>query len=113
MYVRVIGDAAHELSFFTRPGFRPPTRNCHDGRVCTRQCIRSKQVSCVEVMTAYLDHIEKINPHVNPIVALEDRHSLLAQVRYATNCLRVVNRLDRCTVFLTPPKTWFQSKAFV
>jgi amidase len=43
--------------------------------------IHSKQVSCVEVMTAYLDHIEDINPHVNAIVALEDGDSLLAQAR--------------------------------
>ena len=43
--------------------------------------IRSKQVSCVEVMTAYLDHIEDMNPHVNAIVALEDGDSLLAQAR--------------------------------
>jgi amidase len=41
--------------------------------------IRSRQVSCVEVMTAYLDHIERINPRVNAIVALEDRAALLAQ----------------------------------
>ncbi|MFY9839475.1 MAG: amidase family protein, partial [Xanthobacteraceae bacterium] len=43
--------------------------------------IHSKQVSCVEVMTAYLDHIENINPHVNAIVALQDGDSLLAQAR--------------------------------
>lgn len=43
--------------------------------------IRSQQVSCVEVMTAYLDHIETINPHVNAIVALQDRAGLLAQAR--------------------------------
>jgi amidase len=41
--------------------------------------IRSRQVSCVEVMTAYLDHIEKLNPKVNAIVALQDRTALLAQ----------------------------------
>jgi amidase len=41
--------------------------------------IRSRQVSCVEVMTAYLDHIEKLNPRVNAIVALEDRAALLVQ----------------------------------
>jgi len=41
--------------------------------------IRSRQVSCVEVMSAYLDHIEKLNPQVNAIVALQDRGSLLAQ----------------------------------
>jgi len=43
--------------------------------------IHSNQVSCVEVMTAYLDHIEDINPHVNAIVALQDGASLLAQAR--------------------------------
>jgi amidase len=41
--------------------------------------IRSRQVSCVEVMTAYLDHIEKLNPRVNAIVALQDRAALLVQ----------------------------------
>src|SRR5262245_56896061 len=43
--------------------------------------IRSRQVSCVEVMTAYLDHIAKLNPKVNAIVALQDRAELLAQSR--------------------------------
>jgi amidase len=32
-------------------------------------------------MTAYFDHIEKINPKVNAIVALQDRAGLLAQAR--------------------------------
>jgi amidase len=41
--------------------------------------IRARDVSCVEVMTAYLDHIDKLNPHVNAIVALQERASLLAQ----------------------------------
>ena len=41
--------------------------------------IRSRQVSCAEVMTAYLDHIEKLNPEVNAIVALQDRAGLLTQ----------------------------------
>ena len=43
--------------------------------------IHSRQVSCVEVMTAYLDHIEQINPHVNAIVALQDGDDLLAEAR--------------------------------
>ena len=41
--------------------------------------IRARQVSCVEVMTAYLNHIDKINPRVNALVALQGRASLLAQ----------------------------------
>lgn len=43
--------------------------------------IHTRQASCVEVMTAYLDHIEKLNPKVNAIVALQDRGELLAQAR--------------------------------
>jgi amidase len=43
--------------------------------------IRSRQVSCLEVMTAYLDHIDRFNPKVNAIVALKDRSSLLAEAR--------------------------------
>src|SRR5271165_2684750 len=41
--------------------------------------IRARRISCVEVMRAYLDHIERLNPRVNAIVALQDRDSLLAQ----------------------------------
>jgi amidase len=41
--------------------------------------IRAREVSCVEVMTAYLDHIERINPHVNAIVAMRGRAALLAE----------------------------------
>jgi len=43
--------------------------------------IRSRRVSCVEVMTAYLDHIDEFNPKVNAIVALQDREALLVQAR--------------------------------
>src|SRR5262245_49583576 len=43
--------------------------------------IRAREVSCVEVMTAYLDHIERVNPHVNAIVALRDRAALLAEAK--------------------------------
>lgn len=41
--------------------------------------IRSRRVSCVEVMTAHLDHIERVNPAVNAIVALQDRGALIKQ----------------------------------
>jgi amidase len=40
--------------------------------------IGSRLVSCVEVMTAYLDQIERLNPRVNAIVALRPRQELLA-----------------------------------
>src|SRR5579864_4607818 len=42
---------------------------------------RARRLSCVEVMSAYLDHIDALNPKVNAIVALQDRGDLLAQAR--------------------------------
>ena len=45
------------------------------------EAIHAREVSCVEVMTAYLDHIERLNPQFNAIVSLEPRESLLAQAR--------------------------------
>lgn len=41
--------------------------------------IRTRQVSCREVMAAYLAHIGRINPRVNAIVALQDADTLLRQ----------------------------------
>jgi len=38
--------------------------------------IHSRQVSCVEVMQAYLAQIERMNPLVNAIVALQERDAL-------------------------------------
>jgi amidase len=43
--------------------------------------IKSRKVSCVEVMTAYLDHIGRVNPKVNAIVSLQPRDMLLAQAK--------------------------------
>jgi len=43
--------------------------------------IRSRKLSSVEVMTAYLDHIAIYNPKVNAIVALQNRDALLGQAR--------------------------------
>ena len=47
--------------------------------VALARAIRTKQVSCVEVMAAYLDQIERLNPRANAIVALQDRGELLKQ----------------------------------
>ena len=41
--------------------------------------IASREVSCREVMTAFLDRIDAINPAVNAIVAIQPRENLLAQ----------------------------------
>ncbi len=45
------------------------------------KAIHSRQISCVEVMSAYLNHIERTNPQVNAIVALRERADLLVQAR--------------------------------
>jgi amidase len=45
------------------------------------QAIKSKQVSCVEVMTAYLDHIDVFNPRVNAIVSMQPRETSLVEAR--------------------------------
>src|ERR1700682_4436172 len=49
--------------------------------VALAAAIRARKVSCVEVMEAYLDHIDALNPKVNAIVALQDRGGLLCQAR--------------------------------
>ena len=43
--------------------------------------IKARRFSCVEVMTAYLDHIERFNPRVTAIVSLQDRDDLLGQAK--------------------------------
>lgn len=41
--------------------------------------IHDKKVSCSEVMEEYLNHIEKVNPAVNALVAVQDRGWLMTQ----------------------------------
>ena len=41
--------------------------------------IKFRQTSCVEVMRAYLDQIDRMNPRVNAIVSLRPRAALLAR----------------------------------
>ena len=43
--------------------------------------IKDREVSCVEVMSAFLDRIERLNPAVNAIVSLVDGDDLLAAAR--------------------------------
>ena len=49
--------------------------------VALSDAIRSKKISCVEVMNAYLDHIDRLNPTVNAIVSLQDRGDLTDQAK--------------------------------
>lgn len=41
--------------------------------IALSQAIQTREVSCVEVLNAYLAHIDRINPAVNAIVAIQDR----------------------------------------
>jgi amidase len=43
--------------------------------------IADRRLSCAEVATAYLDHIEQANPAYNAIVSLRDRDEILAEAR--------------------------------
>ncbi|WP_213306953.1 amidase [Paraburkholderia sacchari] len=43
------------------------------------QWIRLRKVSCREVMSAFLDHIERVNTPANAIVSLRERATLLAE----------------------------------
>jgi amidase len=49
--------------------------------VALANTIKSRQVSCVEVMEAHLDQIDRMNPRVNAIVSLQPRDVLLAQAQ--------------------------------
>jgi amidase len=49
--------------------------------VALSRAVKAKQISCVEVMNAYLDQIERLNPRVNAIVSLQPREGLLEQAR--------------------------------
>ena len=43
--------------------------------------IARREISCVEVSTAYLRHVERINPKFNAIVSLRAREQILAEAR--------------------------------
>ncbi|WP_249124698.1 amidase family protein [Saccharopolyspora erythraea] len=43
--------------------------------------LRRREVSCVEVMRTYLDHIDRFNPLVNAIVSRADDETLLEQAK--------------------------------
>jgi amidase len=45
--------------------------------------IAARQVSCAEVMTAFLDRIERINPDINAIISLRPRDVLMAEAKAA------------------------------
>jgi len=74
--------ATFSAAAYAAPGHEPRANDVvlMDAAVLGK-AIHSRKVSCVEVMSAYLDHIERINPKVNAIVALQERGDLLTQAR--------------------------------
>jgi amidase len=63
----------------SKPG--QATRIVDLSAVSLSEAIRTRSVSCVEVMGAFLDQIDALNPRVNAIVALRDRGDLLAEAK--------------------------------
>uniref|UniRef100_UPI0021825720 amidase family protein n=1 Tax=Pseudomonas chlororaphis TaxID=587753 RepID=UPI0021825720 len=49
------------------------------GAVELSRAIHARRFSCREVMSAYLDRIERCNPRVNALVSLRERQVLLAE----------------------------------
>mgnify|MGYP001306563121 CR=1 FL=1 len=49
--------------------------------------IKTKQFSCVEVMQAYLSHIQTYNPVYNAIISMADDQKLLDQAKLADDAL--------------------------
>ncbi|MBS7676548.1 hypothetical protein KIN13_24480, partial [Vibrio cholerae] len=45
------------------------------------RAIHGRQVSCEEVMQAYLAQIQRFNPSVNALVSLRDSETVLAEAR--------------------------------
>src|SRR5476651_2713853 len=73
----VLAGAAALVSSPTRAGKQ--TQIVMMDAVQLSAAIHAREISCVEVMRAYLAQIDRFNPHVNAIVARQDTKQLLAQ----------------------------------
>ena len=65
--------------------------------VALSRAIHSKQVSCADVMSAYLDHIDALNPRVNAIVSLQERSGLMRQAKARDEELARARTAASCT----------------
>jgi amidase len=66
--------------------------------------IHAKEVSCVEVMNAYLDQIDAINPIVNAIVSIPPRDKLIEQATQADQVLSLGKSVGWMHGFPLAPK---------
>ena len=60
---------------------QPPSQITDFTGVALSAAIHARQVSCAEVLAAYLAQIDALNPQVNAIVAQQDRDTLHAQAQ--------------------------------
>jgi amidase len=65
------------------PAFPPPAGDIVGMDATTlAAAVRARRLSCVEVMGAFLDRIDQVNPTANAIVARRDRDALIAEARH-------------------------------
>ncbi|WP_375741510.1 amidase [Pseudomonas boanensis] len=72
------------MTRFDAPLYTQATRSLREEIVTLQalrlsEAIRKRQLSCREVMQAYLDQIDRMNPEVNAIVSLQPADQLLAE----------------------------------
>ena len=60
------------------------------------RAVRTGQVSAVELLAAYLDRVDRLNPAINAIV-VDDRERALKDARAADRALARGARSGRCT----------------
>jgi len=77
------------------------------------KAIRSRQVSCKEVMQAYLAQIDRYNPKVNAIVSLQNRDGLLRQAEERDNQLTKGQYLGWMHGFPQAPKDLAETAGIV
>ena len=88
--------AASEIS----PHMTKPSDIVMMDALALSRAIQAKQVSCVEVMKAYLDHIDALNPQgQRHRLAAGPRRSAGAGARRATTSWRAANIAAGCTAF--------------
>jgi len=61
------------------PASNPPTEIVRMSAAELSHAIRTKRVSCRDVMAAYLAHIDRLNPRVNAIVSIQNHDALMKQ----------------------------------
>lgn len=83
---------------------------CYMSAVDLAASIRRKDLSAVEVMTAFYDRIEEVNPSLNAIVALLDREAALALARQADADMAAGNRSGSCMVCRGLSRIWMMWK---